>query len=217
MLYNDDMIIRKYRKEDYEQVEKICMDTGKGSFAIKPKKRKAVALMYIDYNLEYEPEHIFVAEEDGEIAGYICYGCDLEKLRNAVYGELGKRVKKINVFYLWFLKICTKTSLKLGKKYGGSGFHLNIAPKYQSRHLGPKLLSVLGKHLKEEMGYGKMYLVTESRKTRGYGFYTHYGFKEADHCGAGTLCLTYDLSSIEEKLEKHGLDYSLIVGEKESA
>ena len=43
--------IRKYKQEDKEFVRKICMDTAKGSFAVKPKKREAVAKMYIDYNI----------------------------------------------------------------------------------------------------------------------------------------------------------------------
>ena len=59
------------------------------------------------------------------------------------------------------------------------------------------LLTAMGKHLKA-LGYKYMYLVTENRKTRGYGFYMHYGFEEAKKCALGTLCLTYDLSKISE-------------------
>ena len=77
--------IRKYKQEDKEFVRKICMDTAKGSFAVKPKKREAVAKMYIDYNINYEPENCFVAvDEDGTVCGYCSYACDMDKLKNAI-------------------------------------------------------------------------------------------------------------------------------------
>lgn len=199
--------IRKYKQEDKEFVRKICMDTAKGSFAVKPKKREAVAKMYIDYNINYEPENCFVAvDEDGKVCDYCTYACDMDKLKNAINKDLAKDVAKINVLYAWFLKICTKTSIKLSKLYGGSGFHLNVDDKHQGMSIGPQLLAVMGKHL-QRMGYTHMYLVTENRKTRGYGFYMHYDFVEAKKCGMGTLALTFDLSKIDDKLKKYNINF----------
>ncbi len=200
---------RKYQPKDREQVRKICMDTAKGSFKTKPKKREAVARMYVDYNLIYEPENCFVAVNGDTVCGYCCYSTDMQKLKTGINKDLAKQVAKINPIYAWFLKICTSTSIKLSKFYGGSGFHLNIADDYQGQALGGKLLAVMGKHLKN-LGFKYMYLVTESRKTRGYGFYMHYGFEEAKKCGLGTLCLTFDLDKIDEKLKKYNINFEEI-------
>lgn len=197
---------RKYQEKDRDAVRKICMDTAKGSFAVKPKKREAVAEMYIDYNIEYEPENCFVAVDGDKVCGYCCYALDMDKLKSAIHNDISKRVKKINPLYSWFLNICTSTSIKLSKEFGGSGFHLNIDETHQGQAIGSKLLAVMGKHLKN-LGYSHMYLVTENRKTRGYGFYTHYGFKESKHCGFGTLCLTFDLANIEKKLIKYNIKF----------
>ena len=204
---------RKYTEADKEMVRKICMDTAKGSFSVKPKKREAVAEMYVDYNIFYEPENCFVAVDDGKVCGYCCYALDMAKLKETINKDIGKKVAKINPVYSWFLKICTSTSIKLSKLYGGSGFHLNVDDNHQGQAVGPKLLAIMGKHL-QNLGYKYMYLVTESRKTRGYGFYMHYGFEEAKKCGLGTLCLTFDLSKIDEKLKKYNLNYNEIVNEQ---
>lgn len=197
-VYGVNMItIRKYQEEDREKVRDICKDTAKGSFAIKPKKREAVAMMYIDYNIDYEPENALVAvDENDNVCGYCVYSCDMEKLKNVTNKIIAKNVAKINPFYALFLKGCVNTSIKLSKEFSGGGFHINIDSNHQGQHIGPMLLQAMAKHLKSK-GYKYMYLVTENRKTRGYGFYMHFGFKEARRCALGTLCLTYDLSKIE--------------------
>ncbi|MGN1208037.1 MAG: hypothetical protein ACI4TI_01040 [Christensenellales bacterium] len=208
--------IRKYQDKDFESVRKICMDTAKGSFSIKPAKREAVAKMYIDYNLKYEPEHCFVAvDENDVVCGYCAYSCDMQKLQSAIKYDIAKQVSEINILYSAFLKICTKTSVKLSKFYGGGGFHLNIDNSHQGLSVGPMLLAVMGKHL-QKLGYKQMYLVTENRKTRGYGFYMHYGFEESKKCGMGTLCLTFDLQKIDEKLKKYNIDFDEIEVNNES-
>lgn len=202
--------IRRYQPGDREAVRRICMDTAKGSFRTKPKKREAVAAMFIDYNLECEPEHCFVAEEDGRVCGYCAYSADMDKLRAAMHGDLYRRVFHINPVYAWFMRGCAATSAKLAKRYGGGGFHLNVEEGHQGQKIGPKLLAVMGKHLAVSLGYRYMYLVTENRRTRGYSFYRHFGFVEAARCGLGTLCLTYDLSGIDERLGKYGIDFNTV-------
>lgn len=195
--------IRKYQTQDREKCRQICMDTAKGSFSKNNKKREAVALMYIDYNLDYEPENCFVAvDECNTICGYCVYSCDMPRLKSVIKNNISKKLKKINPVYSLFLKGCTATSIKLSKYYNGGGLHINIDKKYQGQKIGCKLLTVIGRHLKSK-GYKFMYLVTKNRKTRSYGFYIHYGFKEARRCALNTLCLTFNLNDIEEKINKY--------------
>ena len=198
------MIFRKFEPNDRDEVRRICMDTAKGRFAVKPVLREIVANMFIDYNIDFEPQNCIIAY-DGEVCGYCAYGTDLDLLKKQTDEVYAPRVSKKNFIYAQFLKTCVKTSVKLGKKYKGGGFHLNVAKSSQGKSVGPKLLTLMGLHLRN-LGYKFMYLVTENRKTRGYGFYRNFGFEEAEKCGLGTLCLIFDLSLIDEKIKKYNLE-----------
>ncbi len=191
--------IRKYKPEDREYVRKICMDTAKKGYNKNPRKRECIANMFIDYNIECEPENCFVAVEDDIPCGYmVCYTNRelFEEKMKKVY--IPKIMKKSVVLGL-FTKICVATNKKLYKQFGGGEFHINIDEKYQGKKIGPKLMTAMALHLRNN-SQKYMYLVTQNRKTRGYGFYMHYGFFEAKKCGAGTLCLAYDVAKIDEKL-----------------
>lgn len=207
------MLFRKYLKQDFEQVRKICMDTAPGNYSKIPKKREAVALMFADYALKYEPESCFVAVEKDKICGYCFAYTDMKRLKLAVKTDLAKNVAKINPFYALFFKICTATSIKFDKLYGTGGFHINIANNFQGQSIGPKLLTILGKHLKN-LGYKFLWLITKNRKTTGYKFYKHFGFVEAKHAGGGSLCLTYNLDRIDEKLQKYQIDFDNVIRQK---
>ena len=69
---------------------------------------------------------------------------------------------------------------------------MNITPKYQKLGLGKRLLDVMAKHL-SLYGNSYLYLITENKRTRGYGFYKHYGFKEVKKYFTGSLALTYNI------------------------
>ena len=189
------MLIRKFKAQDKNQVRKICMDTAAESFRKRAAKRELVARMFIDYNVDFEPENCLVAESNGEILGYCAYCTDTEKLLEKT-DAIAKSIK--NPVYSLFFRACSSTSARLGKKYGGGGFHLNVKSEAQDRRIGSKLLAAMGLHLKS-LGFKYMYLVTQNRKTRGYSFYSRYGFTEAQKCGLGSICLTFDLDEAENK------------------
>ena len=193
--------IRKFEEKDRNIIRKICMDTGKKSFQKSEKKRNFIALMWIDYYMDFEPDNIFVADDDGTACGYVLCSTNRELFNNKMKEVYIPKVKKIS-FLLWlFSKITVKTSYKLDGKFGG-GFHINIDDAHQGLKLGPKLLTTMGVHLKNK-GLRYMYLVTANRKTRGYGFYKHFGFDEVGRCGGGSIALAYDLSKIEENVKKY--------------
>ena len=197
------VLIREYREKDRDGVRKICADTAHKRYTVKPKLRDIMCNMYVDYYLEKEPENVIVAveEETGYVCGYIVCSTDAELFEESQKKIYTPMIKKKKWYLGVFNGICAKVSHKLDGKYGG-GFHINIATDRQGEKLGPKLLTAMGLHLKEK-GVKYMYLVTQNRKTRGYGFYTHYGFKEVDRYFLGSVALVFDLDGIEEKKEKY--------------
>lgn len=183
--------IKSYQDVFREQIRNICMETAKKNY----KKNDNVCLMFLDYYLDNEPENVFLAVEENKVAGYIVCSTDAslyqEKMKSIYIPKLMKRSLILGIFS----KICLKVSKKLDIKYSG-GFHINITKDYQGLKLGPKLLNHLGNHLKNK-GNRYMYLVTENKKTRGYGFYKHFGFDEAKHYIGGSIALIYNLEKLK--------------------
>ena len=191
--------IKKFKEEYRKDIRKICADTAKGSFAKNPKKREAICLTYIDYYLDYEPENVFVAVDSNTNfgCGYIVCSTNSDLYQEKFKTEyLPKIKKKSSILYL-FTKICCRVNKKLDEKFSG-GFHINIDSNYQGKKIGNLLLTACGQNLlTKNIKY--MYLVTKNRKTRGYGFYIHFGFKETKKYFLGSLCLTYNLKNLQQQ------------------
>lgn len=187
--------IEKYKTEYKDNIRKICADTAKGSFAKSPKKREAICKTYIDYYLENEPENVFVATDNGVACGYIVCSTNSELYQQKFKEKYLKEISKYSKILSFFTRICLKVNKKLDETYSG-GFHINIDSNHQGQRIGNYLLTALGQHLIEK-GINYMYLVTENKKTRGYGFYTHFGFKQVKKYFLGSLALVYELKNLE--------------------
>ena len=193
MLINIVHYNQKYR----DDIRKICADTAKGSFAKNPKKREAVCNTYIDYYLDCEPQNVFVATDEGKVCGYVVCSTNSNLYQNKFKQIYLKKTAKNSKILALFTKICLKVSKNLDEKYSG-GFHINIDSAQQGKKDGNLLLTALGQHLlKNNINY--MYLVTQNRKTRGYGFYMHFGFKEVKRYFLGSLALVYDLNNLQQQ------------------
>ena len=187
--------IEHYKPIYRDTIRKICADTAKGSYAIKPKKREAICNTYIDYYLDCEPQNCFVATDNGKACGYIVCSTNAELYQQKFKTIYLKKISQNNKMLGIFAGISLKVSKKLDEKYSG-GFHINIDSQHQGQHIGNYLLTALGQHLqKNNVNY--MYLVTKNRKTRGYGFYSHFGFKEVKKYFLGSLALAYDLKDLQ--------------------
>lgn len=194
--------ITNFNEKYREDIRKICADTAKGSFAKKPKRREAICNVYIDYYLDNEPQNVFIALDDEKdfACGYIVCSTNSSLFQEKFKKEYLKKIKKNSYILYLFQKICLKVSKKLDDKYI-AGFHINIDSKYQGKKIGNLLLTKLGLNLLEK-NIDTMYLVTENRKTRGYGFYSHFGFTEAEQYFLGSLCLKYPLEKLKTEHSK---------------
>ena len=65
--------IRAYRKSDRATIRRLCCDTGflGGPVEALFQDRELFADLFTRPYLEYEPEWAFVAEADGQVAGYV--------------------------------------------------------------------------------------------------------------------------------------------------
>ena len=190
--------IRKYQEKDRDNVRKINMMTNKKFLQKNDKMKEAGAMMFIDYYIDFEPENVLVAVNDNdEAVGYCVASTNKELMREKMRKVYLPKISKIRWYLGIFTRFMINTSYKMDSRFG-AGFHINIHDDYQGQKIGPRLLTEMGKHLLSK-GFKYMYLVTQNRKTRGYGFYMHFGFTEAAKCAAGSLCLTYDLEKLRDK------------------
>lgn len=190
--------IRKYLEKDRADIQKICADTAKGAFAKKERLRKAICVPYVDYYMDKEPENVICAvDENDRTVGYIVVSTNPELFQREFRENYLKMTAKYSPFLAFFTRFCVRVNKKLDKKYGG-GLHINIEEGHQGQKIGNRLLDALAEHLlNKNIRY--MYLVTQNRKTRGYGFYMHYGFCEAEKYPFGSLALVYDIKKNKEK------------------
>ncbi|MDE5546991.1 MAG: GNAT family N-acetyltransferase [Anaeroplasmataceae bacterium] len=163
------------------------METAKKGF----QNKEVVCWMFLDYYLESESEHAYVLVDNDVVIGYIVASTNAKLYEKQMKEKWIPKIRKQSLFLGIFSKICLLVSKPLDQKYSG-GFHMNITPKYQKLGLGKRLLDVLRNHL-SLYGYSYLYLITENERTRGYGFYKHYGFKEVKKYLTGSLALTYNI------------------------
>jgi len=185
-----DIRIRKYQPSDRDAIRLICKDTANRKFAKNEKKREAMCLMFIDYFLDFEPDNCFVAVEGKMPVGYIVCSTDAEKYDREFRKRYIPTIRKISIPMAIFTLLCLKTSNRLNRTHNG-GLHINVDASHQGLKIGPRLLSSLSRHLHKK-GYPYMYLVTQNNKTRGYHFFTHFGFHEIRQCFGGTIALAFE-------------------------
>ena len=164
------MIIRKYLEKDYASVAAICKKTAKKGY-----QTNVACWLFLDYYLESEPEHAFVAEVDGKVIGYgVC------SLNDKLYFKEMKEkwIPKIASYAIYlglFSRLSLWFNLYITKTYQCS-FHMNISKDYQGKGIGKKLLDAMILHIRQyQMNF--LYCITENKETMGYGFYRHYGFR----------------------------------------
>ena len=178
--------IRKYQNKDYQAVRNICMETAKKGF----QNKEVICYMFLDYYLESESEHAYVLVDKEVVIGYIVASTNAKLYEKQMKEKWIPKIKKKSIFLSLFTYLCLKVSKPLDEAYGGS-FHMNITSKYQGMGLGRRLLDVMKEHLRI-YGHSYLYCITENKRTRGYGFYKHYGFKEVKKYITGSVALRYD-------------------------
>ena len=168
------MVIRKYQKDDREEVVKICI--SQSTCKKNEKNNQIICNLFLNYYLDYEPENIFVAEINNKICGYIVASAKNELFTLKMHSEYIQKTAKIDKFMSHIGRKIIKINNKEDKN-GGFNFHINVKKGCEKQGIGKALMQTMQYHMKQ-IGKKYMYLVTRNRATDGYKFYSHIGFVE---------------------------------------
>ena len=172
------LMVRPFRKEDTEDIRRICRETCSDSFLLEHEK--VLYTKYADYYMTEEPENICIlAGEDGRAQGYVLCSSDPEKYlrcwREIYLPRLRGFGLKCTLFQLY--------TMHEVKTMAAKGFpahlHIDISPSFQRCGGGSALLDALGEKLTTG-GIPGVYLGCASSNKAGTTFYKKYGF-EIDH------------------------------------
>jgi len=185
----DDIIIRKYRKEDRSFVRDIAWDTA---FLGKPAdiffSNKEILTDFLTlYFTDYEPGSCFVAEYNGKIIGYLI-GAKNTNLLNKVFqlkilsrlliqvissGILFKKNNPVLFFYLITGYLRQEFKMPDFNKEYPATLHINLDKNWRSLHVGSGLIDAYLDYLAKEKIPG-VYLATMSDEASS--FFKKQGF-----------------------------------------
>jgi hypothetical protein len=173
----EEIIIRKYKKEDRSFVRNIAWDTA---FIGKPgdtffSSKEILADFLTLYFTDFEPESCFVAECNGEVVGYLIGAKDTNALnkifqlkilwrlliRSIVNGILFKKKERVFIFNCLISFLHQEFKMPDFAKEYPATLHINIDKNWRSLHAGSRLIAVYLDYLVKEKIKG-VYLATMS-------------------------------------------------------
>ena len=183
--------IRKYEEKDRDNLFKICVATS-GLPTETQKDLDFLNLLYNDYYAVVEPQNCFVAvNEDDETVGYILCAENFDRYYKTFKGLYMPQIKKLG-FNFFTMAMGEISVHRLFKKKYPAHLHIDILPEAQRQGLGTKLIDALTSHLKAK-GINNVSVLTISRKSMGYKFYTKYGFRKVGAISNDRITMTYDI------------------------
>lgn len=170
------VIIRKYKTEDREACQKICVATAAPSRVKTQNQQKALACVYSDSYVDFEKNICFVAEDEEQgVVGYILCAPDTRSYcRNALKNHILPLFKYAPLNAIASLGEFGVFCLLSFKR--PAHMHIDILESHQRMGLGTKLVNTLLDTLKENKCKG-LFLITDTGNKKGPQFYNKYGFK----------------------------------------
>ena len=185
-----EIIIRPYQRRDREDVRRISGDTANLGKPVETffRDREVMIDVLMDYYLDYEPESCWVAEQEGNVIGYLC-GC-LHPRRyffiTAFYilpKALGRALWR-GVFgqpETWrLMKAAAATFWKGGyakcipDQYPVH-LHINLQAEFRNQRVGPRLMEHFLKQVKAA-GLKGVHAVTREENKGACRFFEKMGF-----------------------------------------
>ena len=176
--------IRIFKDRDRPQLRKIASSTATGY----PRSDiKLVADLLTDYYISYEPEHLLVAEAEGEVVGYLsgCFntrrcrwikGCLVIPraiVKALVRNEIGWReVRYLGSFIYITLKGGWRNSPPSGYP---AHFHINVAEGWRGEGVGTRLVEKFLDMIKE-CGLSGVHVRVRHNDRRASQFFRSLGF-----------------------------------------
>lgn len=185
------VIIRHYLGEDREDLRDIAWDTafaGQEADIFFDRKNEDILKDFLTfYFTDYEPESCFVAENEGEIVGYLIGAKDTAILNSIFHAKIlprlvkklittGALLKSKNLnFFLYSLLGFLKGEFRMPDFYCDypATLHINLKTRWRGQGLGSRLISSYLDYLKQEKIKG-VYLASISDKAKT--FFLKQGF-----------------------------------------
>jgi ribosomal protein S18 acetylase RimI-like enzyme len=183
-------IIRPYRPADREAVHRLAADTAFFGAPVETflPDRRAFSDAFVAYYTDHEPQHAWVAEADGAVAGYLTGSIGgraatwgkvrviLAAARQFVTGRyrLGRR----GAFFAGQLALAALRgeSAHADLRPYPAHLHINVAEAYRGWGLGRQLLvACLGQMA--ESGVPGIHLHTTTQNERAVSLYEQMGFR----------------------------------------
>lgn len=183
--------IRPYSPADREAVRRICCDTGFSGDPVDPlfEDREAFADFLTRYYTDWEPESAFVAEADGEPAGYLL-GCLRPRLHAFATAAIVARVapkvlwrlcsgrynRQSRAFLKWLVFRAGRETPPAPK--GAGHFHFNLLPAHRNAGAGLMLFRAFVERARRA-GAKRVYgQIQTGGGRRPIKVFERYGFRE---------------------------------------
>ncbi|MDP8244525.1 MAG: GNAT family N-acetyltransferase [Candidatus Hinthialibacter antarcticus] len=191
------LTIRPYSPTDRETVRRICCDTGFSGSPVDPLfcDRDVFADYLTRYYTDWEPESAFIAEDDGEVVGYLlgsvrprrhewaqawilCAQVAPKALLRLLTGQYNQASRN----FLWWCMTEGSKQTPDAPKHGGH-LHFNLLPAYRAQGgaggVGARLLVPFVKWAQQnglKRVYGQIQTTDDRRTERvfnKFGFHTY--------------------------------------------
>lgn len=194
------VIIRKAKKSDIKDIVHVCYKTGYmgedciGHFS----DEKLFGYLFSQYYPQHEPEHSFVADDNGRVVGYILGSPDTDLQGKRFMAKMVPKIilrmflytsMRYNKDFRMFLKEAAVgiTYLKLPKNPKNmphekinqnfpAHLHIDILEEYQRQGIGGKLIHAYISHMRK-LGVKGIHLGTSEKNKKAVPFYKKMGFK----------------------------------------
>ncbi len=185
--------IRKYKASDRDQLRYICKETTWDDNKKDINKLESIPMIFNDYFTSFEPDNIFVAVNDEDVAvGYVICSSDYSLFKRKMKDTIRPMVKNTyspSLLMFW----ATYFSVVLAKKDYKTHLHIDLLPEAQRKGLGTQLINALVTHLSEKK-IKNVSVVTINKKSMGYKFYCKYGFHTIQQFSKNIITMTYDIN-----------------------
>lgn len=183
-----DAIIRPYRRSDREAVRRLCCDTGYLGKAIDPvfEDRELFADYLTRFYTDWEPESVFVHEQDGEVKGYLMgsrrpflhqlhnFFLNLSLFARGMY-RYPRYNKASKAFVRWILLNAWREVPAAPRRL--PHFHFNMLPEAQGFATAREILVQFLNHLR---AHGETHVfgqVVTFEERRGAKVFERFGFQ----------------------------------------
>lgn len=178
--------VKKYEPKYFEDVRRVCLNTGPREVFTNPQLRDYILSMFCDYYCEQEPENVFVLVDENDVAQGYVFGA-------ANFKSYLKKMKP----YLAKVKKTGKENYKeaIGEMLGHALYsfkypahlHIDINEGFRGNGNGSRMIATLTDHMRVDVGVKGIMLIVGTGNINAINFYKKNGFKTVKVLKGGTV------------------------------